>query len=149
MGGLIPPFRYFYLGALITLTVGVDLAAGGHIRIFVDNQGAVDIFRKGHSTACLYTSTVAKAIFEVAQATGVQVTVEKVRRCSNRGAYTADQIAKGHFAELRRMMPLRQGPWDIPRSIVDWIKDPKVNMHWSKEILVDLEKMGIEVVTPY
>ena len=98
LGGLVPPFRYFYLpwpawlnlgwansdgvvfaskltclellGALVLLTVCVDLAAGGHLRVWVDNQGAVDIFRKGHSTKCVYTSSIAKAIFEVAEATG-------------------------------------------------------------------------------
>ena len=109
----------------------------------------MDIFRKGHSTACLYTSTVAKAIFEVAQATGVQVTVEKIRRCSNRGAYTADQISKGNLAELRRMMPFRQDPWNIPRSIVEWVSDPIVDLHWSRRILADLEKVGVEVISPY
>ena len=98
LGGLVPPHRYFYLpwpawlnmgwpnsdgvvfaskltclellGALVLLVVCADLAAGGHLRVFVDNQGAVDIFRKGHSTKCVYTSSIAKAIFEVAEATG-------------------------------------------------------------------------------
>ena len=177
VGGLVPPFRYFYLpwprwlnlgmpnsegvvfahklsclellGALITLTIGVDLAAGGHLRVYVDNQGAVDIYRKGHSTACHYTSTVEKAIFEVAQATGVRVTVEKIRRCSNRGAYTADQISKGNLAELRRMMPLRQNPCEVPRSIISWVRDPTVDMHLATKILADLEETGIEVITPY
>ena len=137
------------LGALITLVVSVDIAAGGHLQIFVDNQGAVDIYRKGHSTKCSYTSTVAKAIFEVAEATAVSVSVEKIRRCSNRGAYTADRISKGDLDELRRMMPLRQDPCKIPDSIVAWVKDPRVDMHWSMEILKDLQAAGVEVVTPY
>ena len=59
------------LGALVLLVVCADLAAGGHLRVFVDNQGAVDIYKKGHSTKCVYTSSIAKAIFEVAEATGV------------------------------------------------------------------------------
>ena len=98
LGGLVPPHRYFYLpwpawlnmgrpnsdgvvfaskltclellGALVLLTVCADIAAGGHLRVWVDNQGAVDVFRKGHSTKCVYTSSIAKAIFEVAEATG-------------------------------------------------------------------------------
>ena len=137
------------LGALITLTIGVDLAAGGHLRVFVDNQGAVDIFRKGHSSKCAYTTTVAKAIFEVAQATGVKVSVEKIRRCSTRGAYTADKISKGNMAELRRMMPMRENPCTIPNSIISWVKDPRVDMHWSGKILDDLQKRGVEVIIPY
>jgi len=54
---------------------------------------------KGHSTRCVYTSTIAKAIYEVAKAIGVTVTVEKVKRCSDRGSYTADMISK-----VRRLM---------------------------------------------
>ena len=98
LGGLVPPHRYFYLpwpawlnlgwpnsdgvvfsskltclellGALVLLAVCADMVAGGHLRVWVDNQGAVDIYRKGHSTKCVYTSSIAKAIFEVAEATG-------------------------------------------------------------------------------
>ena len=50
------------------------------MRVHVDNQGDV-----GHSTQCVYTSTIVKAI-------GVTVTVEKVKRSSDRGSYTADMI---------------------------------------------------------
>ena len=197
LGGLVPPHRYFYLpwpawlnmgrpnsdgvvfaskltclellGALVLLTVCADLAAGGHLRVWVDNQGAVDVFRKGHSTKCVYTSSIAKAIFEVADATGankdtgiwiikdmssiwfkgVRITVEKVRRCSNRGAYTADIISKGNLKELRRMMPLREVPCMVPESIISWIKDPRKDMNWSQLILKEMQGRGIEVVYPY
>ena len=44
----------------------------------------VDVYRKGHSTKCMYTSTSTKAT----------VTVEKIKRCSDRGSYTADMISK-------------------------------------------------------
>ena len=47
------------LGALVLLVTCGDLAVGGHLRIHVDNQGAVDIFAKGHSATCGYTSAVA------------------------------------------------------------------------------------------
>jgi len=177
LGGLVPPHRYFYLpwpawlnlgwpnsdgvvfasklkclellGALVLLVVCADLAAGGHLRVWIDNQGAVDVFRKGHSTKCVYTSSIAKAIFEVAEATGVGISVEKVRRCSNRGSYTADMISKGNLQELRRMMPLRENPCEVPRSIVRWIKDPKMDLNWSKEILSELQEKGLDVIVPY
>lgn len=42
----------------------------------------------------VFTSTVAKALFEVAEAIGASVTIEKVKRCSDRGSYTADMISK-------------------------------------------------------
>lgn len=75
--------------------------------------------------------------------------MEKVRRCSNRGAYTADIISKGNMEELRRMMPLREGPCQVPESIISWIRDPRKDMNWSKLILEEMQKDGIEVVKPY
>ena len=80
---------------------------------------------------------------------GVSVSVEKGRRCSNRGAYTADAISKGNLKELRRMMPLRENPCEIPSSIINWIKDPKMDLDWAQSILRETEERGIEVVTPY
>ena len=176
VGGLIPPHCYFYLpwpawlnqggcnsegvsfssklsclellGALVLLVACGDVAVGGHLRIFVDNQGSVDIYAKGHSTKCEYTSAIAKAIYDVSMAVGVTVTVEKIRRCSNQGAYTADMISKGNLTELRRMMPDRNAPSSVPPSIIRWLKDPKKNMKWAKEILQDLRTTGWEVIEP-
>ena len=80
---------------------------------------------------------------------GISITVEKVRRCSNRGAYTADMISKGNLKELRRMMPLRENPCEVPQSIISWIKDPRKDMNWAKSILEELEERGLEVIVPY
>ena len=131
VGSLIPPFFYYFLswpawlnlkgansegvvfaskltclellGGLVLLVTCGEVAAGGHLRLFINNQGAVDVFRKGHSTKCMYTSAVAKAMHEVAEAIGVTVTVEKVRRVSDRGSYTADMLSKGNLQEAMRM----------------------------------------------
>ena len=72
-----------------------------------------------------------------------------MRRCSNRGSYTADAISKGNLKELRRMMPLRENPCEVPESIVRWIKDPRKDMNWAKTILKELEERGVEVIPPY
>ena len=177
LGGLVPPFRYFYLpwpawlneraanadgvvfaskltclellGPLVLLVVCADMAAGGHFRCYVDNQGAVDIYRKGHSTTCVYTSSIAKALFEVADAIGTTVSVEKVRRCSDRGSFTADMISKGNMTEVRRMMPMRETVSEVPPSIMEWVREPRMDMNWSSVILADVEAMGVEVISKY
>ena len=96
------------LGPLVLLVTCGDLIAGGHLRCcYVDNQGECDIYRKGHSTQCVYSASIAKAIYEVADSIGASVSVEKIRRCSDRGAYTADMLSKGNLREVGRMMPLR------------------------------------------
>ena len=172
-----PPYRYFYLpwpewlnrrrgnedgvvfaskltclellGPLVLLAVCGDMVAGNHIRCYVDNQGAVDIYRKGHSTQCVYSSTIAKAIYEVADSIGATVTVEKVRRCSDRGSYTADMLSKGNLREAWRLMPLRETPCTIPPSILSWVSNPRLDMEWSRAILSDMEKAGVEVIKRY
>ena len=58
------------------------------------------MYRKGHSTKCVYTSSIAKALYEVAEAIGATVTVEKIKRCSDRGSYTADMISKVWSGDL-------------------------------------------------
>ena len=47
------------------------------------------------------------------------------------------------------MMPLRETLCTIPPSILEWVRDPKLDMYWSQAILTDMAKEGIEVITPY
>ena len=94
----------------------------------------------------MYSSSIAKTIYEVAEAIGVVMTVEKVTRSSDRGLYTADMISKGNMKEVRRMMPERMTPLVVPDSILSWVKDPRLDMAWSKALLADLEKAGVEVI---
>ena len=177
LGGLVPPYRYFYmpwpewlnrgmgnedgevfarkltclelLGPLVLLATCGDQAAGAHLRCYIDNQGAVEVYRKGHSTKCVYTSTIAKAIHEVAESIGATVTVEKVLRCSDKGSYTADMISKGNMREVRAMLPLREAPCTVPQSILSWVKEPRLDMNWSRLILADMAKNGLEIIKRY
>ena len=72
-----------------------------------------------------------------------------MRRCSNRGAYTADMISKGNMRELRRMMPLREDPCEVPQSIVSWVTNPRMDLNWSKAILKELRGRGLAMISPY
>ena len=47
------------------------------------------------------------------------------------------------------MMPLREDPCEVPRSIIDWVKDKRMDFGWSKLILKELEEKGVEDVTLY
>ena len=55
-------------------------------------------------------------------------------------------ISKGNLKEQIRMMPLREDPCEVPRSIID---GPRMDFGWSKLILKELEEKGVEVVTLY
>ena len=120
------------------------------------------MFRKGHSTKCVYTSTIAKAIYEVADSIGATISVEKVKRCSDDGSFTADMISKvgslinsnlnhdqGNLREMKRMMPLRESALTVPPSILKWLDNPKLDMQWSRAILMDMALAGVEVIKRY
>ena len=82
-------------------------------------------------------------------AVGVNVTVEKIRRCSDQGSYTADMLSKGNLREAQRMMPDRLMPCTVPKSILAWLGNPHRRLNWAEDILDDLEKEGWEVIKPY
>ena len=58
------------LGPLAALCTMGNQVINEVLIVYVDNQGAVDIYRKGHTTGCVYTSTVAKACFDLAISMG-------------------------------------------------------------------------------
>ena len=69
----------------------------------------------------------------------VSVSIEKVRRCSNRGAYTADAMSKGNLKE-----PLRENPCEVPSSIINWITDPRMDLDWAQLILREMERRALK-----
>ena len=166
LGGVLPPCKYFYmpwpqwinlgfpngdgvvfksklsclemLGPLVILSAMADEVIGRHVICWVDNQGSCDVFRKGHSTKCVYTSCIAKACYDVAEGLEATLTVRKTRRCSDMGSVVADAISKGDFATVRKMMPERKGPMDVPQAILDWIRWPKEDLDLGSKILSQL-----------
>ena len=58
-------------------------------------------------------------------------------------------LSKGNLQEVMRMMPLRYSPREVPRSILGWLENPRVDMAWSRELLRDMAARGVEVITPY
>jgi hypothetical protein len=166
LGGLLPPCRYFYmpwpqwinlgfpnedgvvfkskltclemLGPLVILATMADEVRGKHVICWVDNQGSCDVYRKGHSTKCVYTSCIAKACYDVAEGLETTLTVRKIRRCSDSWSVVADAISKGDFAMVKRMMPRRNVPEDVPQAILDWISRPREDQYLGDRILREL-----------
>ena len=113
------------LGPLLVLTCMPDYCKGQSVIVWCDNLGSVDIYKKGHSTKCPYSSCIAKACFDLSQAMGAVLTVQKIRRCSNSGSVCADAASKGDFRLVAEMMPDRElSPRDVNPILISWIKDP-------------------------
>ena len=127
------------MGPLFVVAVGHKQCKGQDVRVWVDNAGAVHIYRKGYSTACPRTSTVARAIAVVAAGLGCRLYVCKIRRCSTPGAVMADAISKG---ELRKFAGLWDGPLPegamVPRCLLRWLQNPVADPGLGDRILGEI-----------
>ena len=127
------------MGPLFVVAAGADLCRGKDVRVWVDNAGSVHIYRKGYSTACPRTSTVARAAHVVASGLGCRLYVSKIRRCSTPGAVLADTISKG---SLKRFAREWDGPLPdaakIPRSLLRWLQNPRPDAGLGDKILAEV-----------
>ena len=130
------------VGPLVCVAAGAHLCRDRPVRIWVDNSGSVCIFKKGYSTTCQLSSTLAKAIAVVAAGLRCRITLDKITRCSNTGAVLADELSKGRFQAFRRKVgPEWQLPLDparIPPSLLYWVHKPTQDDLLGQRILADL-----------
>ena len=164
LGGIIPPHRrgrrsnsdqmvfssklslLELLGPLVVLCVAPEMVTGQHLAVYVDNQGSCDIYRKGYCTKCEYTSTVAKACWDVAEGLGTTLSVEKIRRCSDRLSIAADSLSKGDMRKFRTLVKERDNaPAEVPRTLLQWLKDPVDDPRLGAKLLLELSNK-VEVV---
>ena len=124
------------LGALLVVSAGADICRGKDVRVWIDNAGAVQIFRKGYCTSCPVTSAVARAIHVVAAGIGCRLWVVKIRRCSTRSAVMADALSKAAFGKFLHLwigalpdMALLPGPF------LQWVQRPRADPALGERIL--------------
>ena len=129
------------LGPLIAVVMACKVGMGRTMVVMVDNQGTVGVSSKGRSKDCRYSSTIARATYEVAKGLGMEVRVRKIARCSDKGSRLADTLSKGGVREFKASCPDFRLV-DIPKSIVEWISCPTVNYSLGRRILQDLQGKG-------
>ena len=66
------------MGTLFVVACGAALCRNQDVRVWVDNVGAVHVFRKGYTTSCPCTSTVVSAAGVVADGLGCRLYVCKI-----------------------------------------------------------------------
>ena len=127
------------LGPLLVVAAGAAACRGQDVRVWVDNIGAVIIYRKGYCPDCPITSTVARAINVVSTGIGCRMYVTKIRRCSNRGAVMADALSKAAF---RMFVDLWEGPLPdaspVPRALLQWMQKPAEDPALGDRILAEI-----------
>jgi hypothetical protein len=127
------------LGPLLVVAAGASLCRDQDVRVWVDNIGAVHIYRQGYCTGCPITTTVARAINVVAAGIGCRLYVVKIRRCSNRPAVMADALSKAAF---KLFAGLWTGPLPdaspVPRSLLSWLQRPVADAGLGDRILAEI-----------
>jgi hypothetical protein len=135
------------IGPLIVVAAAHQQLRGQQLVIWVDNAGAVEIWRKGYSTRCALASTIVTTIAAVSAAVGCTVFMRKITRCSNAGAVLADHLSKANFIMFRQSAAEQQWhlnlePAQIPVALLRWIDRPCQSDDLAHEILADLAKIS-------
>jgi len=131
------------VGPLIAVAANPEEFRGQAVKIWVDNYGSVQIWKKGYSTQCELSTTLVKAIATVAASIGCKLSIMKIRRCSSTGAEMADKLSKAEFKEFwdladKHSWQLLLEPMTIPACILAWVADPKRNENLGQEILEEI-----------
>ena len=134
-------------GALIALAAGAESCMNKAVNFRVDNMSAVYVWRKGYSSKDRLSSTVVKAIFDLAQLLNTSPFVTKVARCSTPGATAVDALSKGDFRMFFSLSP-ESGPepLKIPGTLVRWLTRPVVDDSLGQRIGEDLKQGGLDVI---
>jgi hypothetical protein len=116
-------------GALVVVSAAHEVCRGQALNVWIDNIGAVDVFKKGYSRNCRLCTTIAKATATVAAAIGCRLEVVKITRCSSDGAKMADQLSKARFGQFRQTAAaagwrLDTAPARIPAVLLSWLDKP-------------------------
>ena len=127
------------VAVLTGLAAAADTLAGKAVTAYTDNIGFYWAWaNKGSSD--LLTYTIAKALHDVAEGLGVDITVRKETRCSNRESEAADALSKCDFARAFENMVNREPePLEIPRTVLQWAKDPTPTATLGRRILREIE----------
>jgi hypothetical protein len=129
------------IGPLIAIAAGAQEFANTHVTCWVDNAGSVAIWNKGYSTKCRLSSTIVTSINAIAAAIGCTFHIQKITRCSNAAAATADALSKAQFALARQYSPfLNVAPAAIPASLVQWVDRPNPTDDLAHLVLTEISK---------
>ncbi|MBM3938544.1 MAG: hypothetical protein FJ333_07825 [Sphingomonadales bacterium] len=132
-------------GPLIAVAAGAAWCKNSAVRVWVDNQGSVDIWRKGYSNRCRLCTTIVKAIGTITAGINCKLAVQKIRRCTNTGAVLADHLSKANFAGFRNAAlsgnwPLEVSMAKIEGPLLNWLSSPVVDDDLGSKILQHLSR---------
>ena len=139
------------IGPLIALVAFADECRRWPVSIWVDNAGSVGVWRKGYSSYCRLCTTLVKAISVVAAGLRCRVAVQKITRCSDRGAVIADMLSKAQFEEAALHARQDGGRWQpeparVPGVLLEWVAAPYPDDDLGHRLLMHLAASGVPVL---
>ena len=131
------------MGPLLVIAAGYIFCKNAAVKVYVDNQASVNIWKKGYSYNCKLSTTLVKAIHTVSVGLQCNFSVEKITRCSNAHAYMADCLSKARFDKFWRKAKEIDLDMDldmawIPKSILKWSVNPTEDDYLGQKILKEL-----------
>ena len=134
-------------GPLVGLTIGAKMWLNSPVVFRIDNQSGVYTWRKGYSRKDSLSSTVVKALFDLGRHLNSSVYIDKVARCSTKGALAADYLSKGEFKEFFAVSPESPvDPMRIPPTLVRWLTWPVVDFNLGFKLAKELQAAGVDVL---
>ena len=133
------------VAALATLCAEPDLVRGKPCKLYTDNKGLALAFQKAHSRD-QYTYSIMMAIKDVAKYLNINLAIVWTPRCSSPGELVADQLSKGKFQEAAKTAGCQVRLSRVPRTLLHWLKAPRVTRLLGMAILEELMDLGHEVL---
>ena len=134
--------------AAMGMLLGVAKEARGQtVYLMIDNAGFVFGFKAGHS-ACLYLSTITKALSDIGIALGAKLMVTKQARCSDLWSKAADALSKNDEERFKEEMKGRveKKKRILPRTLRQWIQSPYPDPELGLKIVKELShSMEVEI----
>ena len=126
------------IGPLLVLAAGAALVQGKELKFWVDNAGSCNIWAHGYSNSCRLSTTVVKAIGDIAAALGCRLDICKVTRCSSAETILADHLSQGRLRMVAGVVGYGATPEVIPKELCHWLAAPAVDDELGHRILKEL-----------
>ena len=131
------------VGPLVVVCGAPNEVRGKPVKIYVDNAGSVGIYEKGYSTSCSLSSTLVRAIYQVATALECRVDIVKIARCSNIGSIMADSLSKAAFINFmdtaaRAGLKMNENAGKVPEAVKKWLEYPCDDWYLGERILKEI-----------
>ena len=113
------------VGPVLTLVCGGNKLTGKQVKVYVDNEGSVIMYRKGWCMPCDLCNTLLVTLHQVSTALACDLYLCSIARCSDPQSEAADALSKCDMKRFRENMPgANTAPEEVPGALLAWLENP-------------------------